>query len=1106
MLRKFQSKGLKLNPTKCHLFRKEVSYLGRKVSEHGYEMDEDSVAAVSKLLEKSFTTVGEVRQLLGLLSYHRLHVQDFAKLAKPLTDLLLCKDPEVKVSAEGKKAHVVPSKNKIEWRDEHQEALKELVKLITTAPILAYPDFSKEFFVHTDASGNGLGAILYQAHGEDNRVVAYASRTLKPSEKNYHRSKLEFLAMKWAVTEKFRPYLAYADNFKVYTDNNPLLFVMGLNKPSASVQRWISELAEFKFTIHYRPGLINKDADCLSRLPLEIDKYQELCKDNISLNTFEQLVASAQVKEEWDEAQVQFRFSPSSSIEAGVASLEAGTGGGPPLNLKSDQRGDPYIAPVIEIMEGKRIVDRAELSEMSKLLLRDRKRLNFDGDGVLRRKCQSVNQMVLPLKHRELIYKALHNDMGHLGAERVLQLARSRVFWPKMQSDVEEYTQKRCRCLIQKRIRQQQVAPLVSIHSTTPMELVSIDFLKLEKSTGGYEYILLVVDHFTRYAQAFPSKNKSALTAAKHLFNDFILKFGLPARILSDQGTEFNNKLFRELENFCGVVKNRTTPYHPQTNGLCERMNSTLLQMLRTLAESQKPNWNLYVHQLVSAYNATTHSSTGYSPHFLLFGREPILPLDLILPSHPRPKEKLGKQYSQFVEDWESRMTEAYQVAKSRCDKVKRYSEEAWRRRKIAIELHPGDRCLVRNKRENTGPGKLRSFWEQDVFVVKSRKEDGVVYEVENLSKCTDRRTLHRNMLLPCDMLEDPPLETQQTKTAKQPIRKTRQQTQRPVSKSASGTSSSEEDDCYPRELRSRPIFVETEDAVEIEDGLVDEDAVEIEDELADDDVVEIEDERVDEDAVEIENELVDEDAVEVEDGVVEIEEELVEGDAVPPTEATTTHPKPKARPDDSGRMLRSRGRNLTWNPSMGTSNVIMEEPVARQEHQVDELLGGPEHQHETHQDDTPEWSAAAPEHQDETVGEPTAEHEHPDEEAKENPVDISEHQEEEAAEDNGDGSDHEDTEDVRDVEAQVEQESETECRRGTRNRRPPMILMYDSVGGDSSSVPLTDNTGELDVKAVLQPPRPIPRPRVKKEEIPRMRRLLNYLSEKASDWLEVME
>ena len=187
------------------------------------------------------------------------------------------------------------------WKQEHQEALQTLIDHITNPPILAYPDFKEKFFLHTDASGDGLGAILYQRQEGKVRAIAYASRSLQKAEKKYHSTKLEFLALRWAITEQFRDYLLSVDHFDVFTDNNPLLYTMQSSRLNANGQRWVSELSEFRFDIHYRPGIINKDADCLSRLPLDIEKYTELCSEDVSLNTFEALVASVGTQQMFDE-------------------------------------------------------------------------------------------------------------------------------------------------------------------------------------------------------------------------------------------------------------------------------------------------------------------------------------------------------------------------------------------------------------------------------------------------------------------------------------------------------------------------------------------------------------------------------------------------------------------------------------------------------------------------------------------------------------------------------------------------------------------------------------------------------------------------------------
>ena len=155
--------------------------------------------------------------------------------------------------------------------------------------------------------------------------------------------------------------------------------------------------------------------------------------------------------------------------------------------------------------------------------------------------------------------------MGHLGAPRVVQLlARERFYWPNMESDIVHFVTKVCPCLKQRQPNLPTRAPLQSITTSAPLELVSIDFLHLEQSSGGFEYLLVIVDHFTRFAQAYASKNESSTTEADRLYNDSVLRFGFPAKILYDQGLEFENKLFHKLQKLSGITRLRTTPYHPQ--------------------------------------------------------------------------------------------------------------------------------------------------------------------------------------------------------------------------------------------------------------------------------------------------------------------------------------------------------------------------------------------------------------------------------------------------------------------------------------------------------------------------------------------------------------
>ena len=323
-----------------------------------------------------------------------------------------------------------------------------------------------------------------------------------------------------------------------------------------------------------------------------------------------------------------------------------------------------------------------------------------------------------PKKLRSLILKELNEKMGHLGADRTLHLARERFYWPHMQSDIEHYIGHVCQCVKRKPPTLKDQGSITTHHH---YYTVRNDCYRL--SPSGEEpwrvriYILVVMDHFTRYAQAYPTKNKSGGTVAQKLYNDFVLRFGFSLKIHHDQGGEFENRLHRELEKLCGVGHFRTTPYHPQGNGQVERFNHTLLNMLRTLPETQKSRWADHLNQVVHAYNCTKNETTGFSPFYLLFGHHPRLPIDLIFGI-----DRTGNQgnHTQYAARWQKAMSEAYELASKRANKGSDRAKERYDHHVGSSVLQPGDRLLVRNLSERGGPGKLRSHWEDRIHVVIS--------------------------------------------------------------------------------------------------------------------------------------------------------------------------------------------------------------------------------------------------------------------------------------------------------------------------------------------------------------------------------------------------
>nr|KAG5692917.1 hypothetical protein BaRGS_031421 [Batillaria attramentaria]KAG5699313.1 hypothetical protein BaRGS_004250 [Batillaria attramentaria] len=717
---RLQKAGLKLNPKKCHFARDKVVYVGHTVSADGIGPDPAKTEAIRTW--PTPTTPEEVRRFLGFAGYYRRMVKDFSKIAAPLTVLM----PTPAKKQRGKRSQA--STKPWNWGLEEECAFQRLKEILSSPPILGYADYDRPFQLHTDASQQGLGAILYQEQEGHQRVIAYASRSLSKAERNYPAHKLEFLALKWAVCEKFKDYL-YGAEFVVFTDNNPLTYVLSTAKLDATGHRWLAALAAFKFSIRYKPGINNTDADTLSRMPTARDA----ARSEISTESVQTICQP-------DDVCVAETHCLSTAAVDVLGEVE-----GQELTEFTDrdwrraQAEDPIIGPWLKYVRAKRKPPRQHIESTSTHTTMMKNFENFIMKrGVLHRQTKTDEgnklQVVLPEGFIKRALRGLHNDIGHPGRDRTAGLVRERFWWPGMSRDIESWCQDCPRCIRRKAVGDK--APMVNITSSQPLELVCMDYLSLETSSGGHQSILVITDHFTRYAQAIPTRNQTARTTAEALFNHFLVHYGFPKRLHSDQGANFESKVIKELCNIAGIEKSRTSAYHPMGNGMTERFNRTLLGMLGTLEADKKTQWHKYVAPLVHAYNCTKHEGTGYAPYFLMFGRHPRLPVDLVFGLN---RNDDSRNHTTYVTELKRRLQESYKMAASAAETAQDRQKTRYDLRTRGAVLRPGDRVLVRILAFE-GKHKLSDKWEEDVYTVESQPNQEIpVYVV---AKEDDKRLM----------------------------------------------------------------------------------------------------------------------------------------------------------------------------------------------------------------------------------------------------------------------------------------------------------------------------------------------------------------------------
>ena len=290
-------------------------------------------------------------------------------------------------------------------------------------------------------------------------------------------------------------------------------------------------------------------------------------------------------------------------------------------------------------------------------------------------------QVVLPKDFREEFLRIVHvgPTCGHLGLKKTAAAVQARAFWPSWSADLATSLKKCGECARYHRGNLPRHAELQTPQAGEPWERVSIDITGPHpRSARGNVFILTIVDHFSKWGEAFPIPNHTASTVAKVLVSQVFSRYGAPDQILSDQGAEFQSDLFRDLMSWMEIDQRRTSPYKPSTNGTVERFHRTLNSMLAKVVSEQQRDWDEYVPQVMMAYRATQHSSTGFTPNKLFLGRESKAPIDVVL-GLPGEERDSGRTYDDYVDNQQ-------QVAEKSFQLVREHLHRAAERRKATYD------------------------------------------------------------------------------------------------------------------------------------------------------------------------------------------------------------------------------------------------------------------------------------------------------------------------------------------------------------------------------------------------------------------------------------
>ena len=780
---------LKLKPKKCHFFQKQVSFLGHVVSEDGVGTDPKKIVRVMDCPAPQ--DVHEVRSIMGLFSYYRRFIPHFSDLAKPIIKL-------------------TEKNREFQWAEEQQQAFDQLKQALSSAPILSHPRTEGQFILDTDASNEGIGAVLSQVQDGEEKVITFGSKTLTKTEKNYCITRKELLAVVHFV-QQFKHFLL-GRRFLVRTDNSAVRYWTQIHSetydPQGQTARWMVKLAMFDFEIKHRPGKQHSNADGVSRRPFlrcaqcEIrhqgayetkrQKKVAVVHQDATTQTMKDFGKTALQAKNGKESQTTYfhpggqkssdQDSPRESKEIlgrskrtraltrgqvtkgfGVVqdSSPSWMGDGVQLTrdiLRQEQLKDPASVDAFCWLRAGKKPSKQEIIATGL----DTKYLwgNFDclvvENGLICRKIgpltdgTSSTTVYVPPSLRKEVLRQCHDarTAGHFYYWKTLNKVKKHFTWGGQSKDVQVYCQACHVCATKKNAGRQRRAEMHRYDAGLPMEEIAIDLMgPFPESESGNKYVLVVVDSFSKWMEAYAIPNIEAKTVAERLVLEFISRFGVPVQIKSDRGKQFDCELFKFLCEFLDVEHRMSTPFHPQGNSRVERMVKVVGNLISTFCQTYR-EWDKNLALLTLAYRSTVHDVTGFTPNFVMTGREVSLPLDVMLGALPEKKQGVHD----YVQALHERMETCFQDVRENLKKFGEKQKKYYNLSTFGDEYKPGDMVYLREKtRKKQVSPKLQPKWKGPYMIVK---RFGTVYEVMTAFKNT--KLYHFDLLKPCHAQEIP--------------------------------------------------------------------------------------------------------------------------------------------------------------------------------------------------------------------------------------------------------------------------------------------------------------------------------------------------------------